>query len=195
MLKIKQIEYFKSFSDCKNLPKNNFTEIAFIGRSNVGKSSLINDICGKKIAQTSSTPGKTRLINYFIVNKNFYFIDLPGYGFAKISKEQKKTWPVLIENYLTDREQLKIILFLFDIRRTPNEEDIALSEWLANYPDRKIIYILTKSDKLSKSDRNLQAKKIKSGFKIKDEDTILYSVLKNLGKNEVLKKLDIFNQI
>ena len=136
MLKIKSINFYKSFLEYKKIQNSLFPEIAFIGRSNVGKSSLINNLCNKKIAETSSIPGKTQLINYYLVNNSLYFVDLPGYGYAKTSKSRKRNWSKLIESYLQKREQLKIIIFLLDIRRMPNEHDKVLNKWIT--PIKKI---------------------------------------------------------
>lgn len=190
MLKITKCEFLRSFTDYNKMPGDNKIEFAFVGKSNVGKSSLINDICGRKIAMTSSTPGKTQLINFFLINKSFYFVDLPGYGYSKTPKETRKEWPKMIEDYFVNREPLKAICFLLDIRRTPNEQDVFLIEWFAKVEDLKVIYILTKSDKLSKSDVNTQKKKIAAELKININDMICYSVPKKTGKMELLKKIE-----
>ncbi|MBN2545006.1 MAG: YihA family ribosome biogenesis GTP-binding protein [Spirochaetes bacterium] len=189
-MKIKKSEFYKSFIDYKKIPEHNKIELAFVGRSNVGKSSLINDVCGRKIAMTSSTPGKTQLINFFFINNSFYFVDLPGYGYSKSSKDVRKKWPKMIEDYLVYRKQLKTIIFLLDIRRIPNEHDIFLKEWFEKIEGLKVIYILTKSDKLSKSDINNQIKKISAHLNINLSDMICYSVPKKTGKAEFLKKLE-----
>src|SRR4030042_2772332 len=141
MLKIKNVNFFKSFSDYEKLPNSTFLEIAFIGRSNVGKSSLINNLCNRKIAETSSTPGKTQSINYFLINNSFYFIDLPGYGFTNIPKSIKKKWSLLIETYLQKRRQLKVIIFLLDIRRIPNEHDRIINNWIKSLIEIEVIYV------------------------------------------------------
>jgi len=190
MLKIKQCDFVRSYTDYNKMPRDNKIDIAFVGKSNVGKSSLINDICGRKIAMTSSTPGKTQLINFFLINKSFYFVDLPGYGYSKTPKETRKEWPKMIEDYIVNREMLNAICFLHDIRRTPNEQDIFLNEWFAKVEGLKVIYVLTKSDKLSKSDVNMQKKKIAESLKINADDMICYSVPKKSGKMELLKKIE-----
>lgn len=190
MLKIKSVNFYKSYSDYKKIPNSKFLEIAFIGRSNVGKSSLINNLCNKKIADTSSTPGKTQLINYFTINESLYFVDLPGYGFAKTSKLKKKSWPLLIEPYLQNREQLKIIIFLLDIRRIPNEYDKMLNQWIKSLNDVNAIYVLTKYDKLSKNLANNNKIKIALELFVDQSDFIFYSVTKNIGKKELLKQIE-----
>ena len=190
MLKIKNVNYFKSFSDYEKLPNSTFLEIAFIGRSNVGKSSLINNLCNRKIAETSSTPGKTQSINFFLVNNSFYFIDLPGYGYTNIPKSIKKKWSLLIELYLQKRKQLKVIIFLLDIRRIPNENDKIINNWIKSLIDINVIYILTKADKISKNEIKRQKEKIAFELNIDINNFILYSVPKKIGKIELLKELE-----
>ena len=190
MLRIKKIDFIKSVSNIKDLPDTAEPEIAFIGRSNVGKSSLINDLCNKKVAHTSSTPGKTQLINFFLINESFYLIDLPGYGYAKTSKSQKKTWSSLLENYLQNSPQLKAIIFLLDIRRTPNEHDIMMNNWLKKLNNIQTFYILTKKDKLSNMQAGKQKKKIAIDLFVDVSDFMFYSVTKNIGKVELLKKIE-----
>lgn len=126
-------------------------EIAFLGRSNVGKSSLINSLVGKKgLARTSNTPGRTRSINFFLVNEKFYFVDLPGYGFAKVSKQVRSSWGKMAEEYLLERQQLKLSIHLVDSRHEPTELDKSLNEWLIFHQKPHII-IATKIDKISKN--------------------------------------------
>jgi GTP-binding protein len=191
MLKIRNVEYFTSYVEDADLPDSKETEIAFVGRSNVGKSSLINDLCGKRIAKTSSTPGKTRMLNYFKVNSSFFFVDLPGYGYAAVSKSMKKDWARHIESYLQTRTQLKGIFFLLDIRRKPNEEDKLLNEWFKKTTDISVFYILTKADKLSAQQANKQKISIALELFIDQNDLILYSTTKRTGKTDVLKKMQL----
>ena len=183
--------FYKSFTKIEDIKTLGLPEIAFLGRSNVGKSSLINDLCRKKIAKTSQTPGKTRLINYFTVNNNLlYFVDLPGYGYAQVSKQERASWPKMIEEYLAKSEHLRKVFFLLDIRRMPNEMDKAINDWIKQVPDIEPVYILTKYDKLSKS--QAQAAKIKIALELFVDQSrfIFYSVTKNVGRAEVLKQLD-----
>ncbi len=190
MFKIKNVSFFRSFTDYEKIPNSTFLEIAFIGKSNVGKSSLINNLCNRKIAETSSTPGKTQSINFFLINNSLYFIDLPGYGFTNISKSIKKKWSLLIESYLQKRKQLKVIVFLLDIRRIPNELDKIINNWIKDLTDIEVIYILTKVDKLSKNEVKKQKEKIALELNIDINNFILYSVPKKIGKIELLKTLD-----
>ncbi len=192
MFRIRNIEYYKSYADFKALPNTPFPEFAFIGRSNVGKSSLLNNLANKTIAQTSSTPGKTKLINYFLVNKNIFFVDLPGYGYAKVPKSMQKNWASMIEGYLEDREQLKAVFFLLDIRRMPNEHDMIINNWLKKCSNLKVFYILTKCDKLTKSEQNNQKLKIALELFVDVADFFFYSVPKKLGKQEVFKSITGF---
>ncbi|HEM48664.1 MAG TPA: YihA family ribosome biogenesis GTP-binding protein [Caldithrix sp.] len=145
------VEFVKSISSITQLPRDNKPEIAFIGRSNVGKSSLINAICGRKnIAKISSIPGKTKLINYFIVNKSYYFVDLPGYGFARLPKLILETWAKLIEEYLLKTNNLLLILLLIDSRHEPMKLDLDMINWL-RYNNLPFAVVLTKTDKISKN--------------------------------------------
>lgn len=131
-------------------------EIALIGRSNVGKSSLLNHLMqNKSLAKVSSTPGKTQRINYFLIDEKLLLVDLPGYGYAKVSQAIKQSWKTHLENYLTKRESLNLLLFLLDIRRTPNQDDLTFFKW-ANYHHLPLVLILTKTDKLSEQEQKKQ---------------------------------------
>ena len=146
---IKTANFFVSSQKISQCPKPNLPEYAFIGRSNVGKSSLINMLTGHKdLAKTSSTPGKTKLINHFIINESWYLVDLPGYGFAKLSKSIKEKWQKMIEDYLSYRENLMCIFVLVDSRLEPQKIDLQFIEWLGtNQIPFSIVF--TKTDKIS----------------------------------------------
>lgn len=163
-------------------------EIAIAGRSNVGKSSLINDLTNIKLAKVSATPGKTQLINFFNIDKKVCLVDLPGYGFAKVPLEMRKEWGPMVQNYLESRETLKLILFLFDIRRIPNEEDLQLIEW-ANYSNKELVVVLTKADKVSKQELVENSKKILNLLSITKEKALHYSVPKKQGQVELKNRL------
>jgi GTP-binding protein len=151
-MKITSAEFFKSVFIISEIPKLSFPEYVFAGRSNVGKSTLINILCNKKkLAKTSSTPGKTQSINYFLINENIFFVDLPGYGFAKTSGSNKKIWKNLIESYLNNNKNIKMMLILVDIRRGLLDSDWQMLEWI-EYHHLPFSIILTKSDKVSKND-------------------------------------------
>jgi GTP-binding protein len=143
--------FVKSSPDYRQCPEENFPEFAFIGRSNVGKSSLINMLAGKKnLAKTSGTPGKTQLINHFIVNESWYLVDLPGYGFAKASKKNRVVWQKMINDYLLNRENLVSTFILIDSRHEPQKIDLELIRWFGEN-ELEFVLVFTKVDKLSKA--------------------------------------------
>ena len=151
-MRIKQSEFIISAVKKNQYPVDNRIEVAFVGRSNVGKSSIINSITNrKKLAKVSSTPGKTRLVNFFLINNDFYLVDLPGYGYAKVSKSEKDSWGKTIETYLTGRDQLKRIVLLVDSRHKPNADDVMMYEWAKHF-GYDVVVVATKSDKLKNSD-------------------------------------------
>ena len=144
-------EFYKTVMQTRDLPKPVYPEVAFIGRSNVGKSSLINAVLGKKnLARISSSPGKTRGINYYLIDQKYFFVDLPGYGFAKLSKSERLKWQKLIETYLREAKNLKLICLLVDSRHDLMKNDLEMAQWL-QYHERPFCLILTKTDKISKN--------------------------------------------
>ena len=185
-MEINKSEFVKSAVVEKDYPKfNNVVEFSFIGRSNVGKSSLINSLTKRKnLARTSKTPGRTQLINYFLINDEFYIVDLPGYGFAKVPKEMKKQWGQTMERYIASKRK-KIVFVLLDIRRVPSDEDIEMLEWL-EYNDMDYKIIFTKIDKLSNNERVKQLKAIKTRLVFDNEDVFFHSALTNKGRDEIL---------
>ncbi len=190
MIMVKNSEFITSAVKPSQYPIDNRIEVAFVGRSNAGKSSLINTVTNRrKLAKTSSTPGKTRLINFFLINDEIYFVDLPGYGFAKISKSEKEKWGDMIEKYLVDRPQLKRIALLVDSRHKPTKEDIQMYEWIKYY-DYEVIVVATKSDKLKKNDYQKSKKLIRETLNIREEDKfIFFSSLSKEGKDDLLELL------
>ncbi len=183
-LLIKKAEFIKSAILPENYPEKIGLEFAFVGKSNVGKSSLINSLTTRrKLAKTSKTPGRTQLVNFFLINNETQFVDLPGYGFAKVPVAVKDKWGKIIEDYLqSDRE--KIVLVLLDIRRIPSKDDLNLIEWLEHYEiEYKIVF--TKVDKLSNNKRVNQMKVIKNKLHIDNWETFFYSALSKEGKNEL----------
>lgn len=184
-MEIKKSEFVKSAVYEKDYPEFNGIEFSFIGRSNVGKSSLINSITNRKnLARTSKTPGRTQLINYFLINGSIHFVDLPGYGFAKVPEAVKKNWGKTIETYLMS-ERKKIVFLLLDIRRTPSGEDMEMLKWLEHYNIEYYI-IFTKLDKLSNNEKFKQLKEIRKKLVFRNEDVFFSSALKNTGKEEIL---------
>lgn len=188
-MKIKNVDFYTSFASAKAIPEHNKIEVAFLGRSNVGKSSLLNDLCRARIAKTSSTPGKTQLINYFLINDKFYFVDLPGYGYAKVSKSMKRNWGQIIEEYLSNSPNLRVLFFLLDIRREPNDHDMLINEWIKKLPNIRAYYILTKADKFSRSKGMSQKAMIAKKLFVSQHELIMYSVTKKEGREDLLKNL------
>ena len=189
-MKIINTEFVTGAVSSKQYPKDFFPEFAFVGRSNVGKSSLIRSLLNrKKLVRISSTPGKTREINFFRINEKLMFADLPGYGFARITPALQKKWKQMIEEYLINREPLIAIVFIVDIRRKPTALDITLKEWLEDL-GRNYILVITKSDKLSGTERNKQTKIIKSAFMGKNAlVAVTYSSKNHLGRKELWSQL------
>lgn len=189
-MEIKQSEFIISAVKPQQYPTDNRCEIAFVGRSNVGKSSLINSLTNRrKLAKVSGTPGKTRLINFFLINNSFYLVDLPGYGYAKVSKTEKASWGKIIETYLVKRPQLKKVVLLVDCRHKPTGDDIMMYEWIKHY-GYDIAIVATKSDKLTKNELIKSEKLIRETLKLEKEKRIFYfSSLTKKGKEELLDNL------
>ena len=184
--RIKSATYVKSVVDLKGLPRDRLPEVAFAGRSNVGKSSALNKLVNlKKLAKISSTPGKTRMINFFLVNQNLYFVDLPGYGYARAPKSMQKSWGKLVEDYLKERENLKGTVLLVDSRRGLLDPDLQLLEWLDHYGKNKLV-VLTKKDKLSRSAVLESARKTCEVLKLDSGSLVLFSAKTGEGKDKIL---------
>lgn len=189
-MEVKQARFIISAVSRKQYPNDGLLEIAFVGRSNVGKSSLINTLVNqRKLAKTSSSPGKTRLINFFMINNSFYFVDLPGYGYAKVSKSEKDSWKKIIESYLVGRKNLGAILMLVDSRHKPTADDVMMYDWIKYYK-YKVILVATKVDKISKSQLNRNIKIIKETLDVDKEDEFLtFSSLNKNGREELLNQI------
>ena len=189
-MKVINTEFVTGAVSSKQYPKEAFPEFAFVGRSNVGKSSLIRSLLNrKKLVRISSTPGKTREINFFKINEKLMFADLPGYGFARVTPALQKKWKQMVEEYLSNREPLLAIVFIVDIRRKPTELDITLKEWLEDL-GRNYILVITKSDKLSGTERSKQTKLIKSAFMGENAlAAVTYSSKNHLGRKELWNQL------
>lgn len=182
---IKSAEFVKSAVTPAQYPSATLPEIAFTGRSNVGKSSLVNTLVNRKhLVKTSSTPGRTQLINFFMINKTISFVDLPGFGYAKVPDSIKKTWGPMIETYLSTRKTLKGVVLIVDIRRIPGMQELNFIEWL-NYFNIPSILILTKSDKLSKIKQQNQHLAIAQALSVSKEELILFSAKSRMGKDHV----------
>jgi GTP-binding protein len=170
-------------------PPDDLPEVAFAGRSNVGKSSLINKILNrKKLVRTSKTPGRTQLLNFFEINELWRFVDLPGYGYAKVPKEVQKRWRPMVENYLRTRVNLRGMVWLLDIRREVSKEDLHLWDWLQAM-QVPVIIVVTKADKLSKNKRNKQAASIAKSLGRTAQELIQFSATSGEGKDEIWQAL------
>ena len=174
------------------LPENDKLEVAFAGRSNVGKSSLINALMNRKsYARTSQQPGKTQTINFYNINELLYFVDLPGYGYAKVSQDTVKKWGKMIDGYLHQSRVLRLVFLLVDIRHKPNQNDIQMYEWCVNYGFNPII-IATKSDKIKRSQLQKQIKQIKDALQVVDGTPVIpFSALNKSGRDEIWEYIDM----
>lgn len=186
---ITSAEFVTSAVRPQQYPPAELPEFAFAGRSNVGKSSLINTLVSRrKLVLTSSTPGKTRLINFFRVNDALMFVDLPGYGYAKVPEAERRKWRPMIEHYLFSRENLRAVVVILDIRRTPNEEDAQLLEWLDRCGIPSVL-VVTKADKLSKTAQAKQRKAIAAALEVGPEELLLFSSKSRQGLEELWRTL------
>jgi GTP-binding protein len=187
---IKNVEFIKSSVKPSHYPEHDFPEIAFAGRSNVGKSSLINTLIQRKnMVKTSSKPGCTQLINFFLINEDLSFVDLPGYGYAKVSKKIRAQWQPMVEQYLSERNNLFGLILLLDIRRDPQKEEFELIEWLETHK-MPFLIILTKSDKLSKTKQAKRLLSICSKLQREKEGVILFSAKTKKGRNTILEEIE-----
>lgn len=190
---IKKSELLITAAKKEQYPETIVPEIAFAGKSNVGKSSMINTLVNRKsLARTSSQPGKTQTINFYNINDIVNFVDLPGYGYAKVSKSEKEKWGKMIETYLNSREQLKEVILLVDIRHEPNANDVQMYEWIKSIGYTGYV-ITTKADKISKGQRDKYVSIIKKTLNIEDKNLIIpFSVSEKLN---VEKIWDLFENI
>lgn len=173
------------------LPKNDKIEVAFAGKSNVGKSSLINGLMNRKsFARTSSQPGKTQTINFYNINEALYLVDLPGYGYARVSKREKEKWGALIERYLHSSKQLKAIFLLIDIRHKPSENDKLMYDWIV-YQGYQPVIIATKLDKLKRSQVQKHLKMVREGLELPSEGLIIpFSSVTKQGREEIWQYIE-----
>ena len=187
---IKSTEFVKSATRPAHYPEGDLPEIAFAGRSNVGKSSLVNVLVNRKsLVRTSSTPGRTQLINFFQVNDDFMLVDLPGYGYAQVPLALKKEWRPMMETYLSKRRNLRAVVLILDIRRTPVEEDLQMVDWLRAFSIPPII-VVTKCDKLSKNERAKQSAIIAARLGLEKKDLTFFSALSKEGKDDVWARIE-----
>jgi GTP-binding protein len=192
---IKSAEFVTSAVKPDQYPPAKYPEMAFAGRSNVGKSSLINTLVNRKrLVKTSSTPGRTQLINFFDINNLITFVDLPGYGYAKVPTAVRKKWGPMIETYLSNRRTLKGVVVIMDIRRIPRQEEHELIEWLKYFSIDGIL-VLTKTDKLSKSKRLKQHNAIAEALTIDPDKLILFSAKSRQGRDAVWDALNSLTEL
>ena len=188
-MRVTSAEFILGAGNLRQLPKESWKEVAFLGRSNVGKSSLINKLCGRKsLARTSSEPGKTRELNYYLINRQFYFVDLTGYGYARLPEQIRSSWGKMIEQYLKSRKQLSLVVQLVDSRHDPTELDMMMVGWL-DYYEIPFLVALTKADKLpvSKMPRYLNAAKLQFASFTHCHEVVPFSSITGCGKTEVLE--------
>lgn len=182
---IRSAEFIKSAVKPSQYPDELLPEVAFVGRSNVGKSSLINALLNRKrLVKTSSTPGRTQLVNFFDVNGSFTFVDLPGYGYAKVPKSVVRSWGEMIETYLSSRKTLKGVVMLMDIRRTPGKDELDLVTWFSHH-GISTRYVLTKADKFSNQKRKVHHEKCANTLGKPESDLICFSSKTRLGRERL----------
>src|SRR5437763_2373183 len=182
-MKITSAEFLKSALKEADWPRDSIPEIAFLGRSNVGKSSLINSLLGVRgLARTSSTPGRTQLLNFFLINSKFRVVDLPGYGYAKAPKEVRAEWSSAAEEYLAKREQLVLSIHIVDSRHEPSRQDLQLHEWLKHHQKQHLI-VATKADKLSNNELRKNMDRIARAFN--STQVLIYSATERRGRDQL----------
>lgn len=187
-MKITSAEFIKSAFDKSHWTDDRLPEIAFLGRSNVGKSSLINSLLQRKgLARTSNTPGRTQSINFFLINEEFYFVDLPGYGYARVSKQMRSDWGKMAEEYLSERDELKLSVQLIDSRHKPTALDRQLNEWLRFYQKPHIV-VATKADKLSNNQLNKILRQTEE--ELSESKIIAYSSVTGKGKDALWREIE-----
>lgn len=189
-MKVTHVELLVSAVRPEQYPKGTLPEIALAGRSNVGKSSLINKLMNRKnLARTSQTPGKTQTLNFYLLNEQFIFVDVPGYGYAKLSKRERQNWGPMIETYLTGRPQLRAVILIIDGRHPPTADDVLMYDWLQHF-QMNVIVVATKADKIKKSKTNKHVQDIRTTLNMGAHDKIiLFSSRNGTGKQDVWKAI------
>jgi len=186
-MKITSVEFAGAATQPGGAPRLPYPEIAFAGRSNVGKSSLINRLLERRIARTSSTPGRTQQLNFFVVNGKLTFVDLPGYGYAKVSKQDRQHWRQLIEDYLVNARNLRGVIIIVDVRRGPEAEEEALCNFLTHH-QRPFLVVATKSDKLKRAELEKQHKALAA--QLNGYEPLLFSAENSTGKEELWQAIE-----
>ena len=189
-MEIKTAEFVASLDQYSEKPPITLPQLAVVGKSNVGKSSLINSLCNRrKLCKTSATPGKTRLINVFLINGNFHLVDLPGYGFAKVDKKEKMRWGAMMDDYFQQSTHLRHVLHLVDIRHAPTGDDQMMVEYLRHY-DNPFTVVATKADKLSRAARGRSIPLICRTLAVQPWEVIPYSSEDGTGREKILELLE-----
>ena len=184
-MKIISAEFIKSATRPSEYPWGNFPEVAIAGKSNVGKSSLINALVNRRnLAKTSSSPGRTQLINFFLVNGKISLVDLPGYGYARVPLQVRKTWKPMVESYLQTRKEIRLVILILDARRGASPDDLALLDWL-DYHEILSLIVLTKADKLSQIERARQKKALADVSLLSGKTLSFFSAVTGEGKEEL----------
>jgi len=193
-MKIISAEFIKSATKPSEYPLGNFPEVAIAGKSNVGKSSLINALVNRKnLAKTSSTPGRTQMINFFQVNGQISLVDLPGYGYARVPLQVRKTWKPMVESYLQTRREIRLVILILDARRGASADDLALLDWL-DYHKIPALIVLTKADKLSEIDRARLKKNLADIPLLAGKPVSFFSAVTGEGKDDLWKRIREFFQ-
>lgn len=192
-MKVTKAEIVISAVKPEQYPPGQFPEIALAGRSNVGKSSLINKLINRKnLARTSQKPGKTQTLNFYFINEDMYFVDVPGYGYAKVSKKERDKWGPMVETYLTTRKQLRAVILIIDVRHPPTEDDIKMYDWLKHF-ELPVIVAATKADKIKKSQHQKHLKIVSEALDIEEDDQlILFSSESGEGKLQLWKVIESY---
>ncbi|HEU5141051.1 MAG TPA: ribosome biogenesis GTP-binding protein YihA/YsxC [Bacillales bacterium] len=193
-MKVHNVELLISAVRPEQYPSGGRPEIALAGRSNVGKSSLINKLLTRKsIARTSQHPGKTQTLNFYKINEDLIFVDVPGYGYAKVSKKQRQQWGIMIETYLTEREALKAVILIVDVRHSPTKDDVLMYDWLKHF-EIPVIVVATKADKIKKSQQNRHLKTVREtlGMDDFDDTLVLFSAEAGTGKDKLWKVIQSY---
>lgn len=192
-MKIRTSDFVISAVKPDQWPKDGLPEIALAGRSNVGKSSLINTLLNRKnLARTSQRPGKTQTLNYFIINEAFYFVDVPGYGYAKVSQSERRAWVKMLETYLTQNKQLRAVVQVIDLRHAPSAEDVQMYNFLKHY-EIPVILVTTKADKIARGKYQQHLKIIREKLnKDPNDPMVLFSSFSGLGKEDAWKTISSY---
>jgi len=190
-MKVISAKFVLSAKEPRHYPPAGIPEVAFVGRSNVGKSSLINTLLNRKrLARTSTTPGRTQEINFFLVNDRFFFVDLPGYGYAKAPEAVRRQWGPMVETYLGERQTLKFVIMILDVRRDPSDQDMQLLRWLVHY-SIDFLLVLTKTDKISRNELVVRKRAIEELIcaDVKP-DLLVFSAKTGEGKEPVWREIE-----